>query len=94
MLHAATPAATDARAQEIIRTLQLTVLPRESGYLGIVGVSAQKVKVDGRMLAVQSQNYYMLTRERPINYLHWLAWRRYSYSGGGWASRLLHLSSG
>jgi uncharacterized protein len=71
-LHAATPAATDARAREIIRTLKLTVLPKESGYLGIVGVSAQRVNVDGRMLAVQSQNYYMLTRERPINYLHWL----------------------
>jgi predicted cupin superfamily sugar epimerase len=63
---------TDARAREIIQTLHLTVLPKESGYLGIIGVSAQKVKVDGRDLAVQSQNYYMLTRERPINYLHWL----------------------
>ncbi len=72
-LHAATPAGTDARAREIIRTLKLTVLPKESGYLGIIGVSAQKMSVDGRMLAVQSQNYYMLTRERPINYLHWLA---------------------
>jgi uncharacterized protein len=72
-LRAATPAATDARAREIIRTLKLSVLPKESGYLGIIGVSAQKVSVDGRMLAAQSQNYYMLTRERPINYLHWLA---------------------
>jgi uncharacterized protein len=71
-LWAATPAATDARAKELIGTLKLTVLPKESGYLGIVGVSAQKVSVGGRMLAVQSQNYYMLTRERPINYLHWL----------------------
>jgi hypothetical protein len=25
------------------------------------------------MLAVQSQNYYMLTQDKPINYLHWLA---------------------
>jgi len=33
----------------------------------------QTVTVDGRSLAVQSQNYYMLTRERPINSLHWLA---------------------
>jgi predicted cupin superfamily sugar epimerase len=63
---------SDARAREIIQTLHLTVLPRESGYLGIIGVSAQKVTVDGRPLAVQSQNYYMLTRDRPINYLHWL----------------------
>src|SRR5580704_17033151 len=72
-LGAATPVASDARAQELIRTLKLTVLPKESGYLGIIGVSAQRVKVDGRELAVQSQNYYMLTRERPVNYLHWLA---------------------
>ncbi|HSY68543.1 MAG TPA: cupin domain-containing protein [Edaphobacter sp.] len=72
-LYAATPAATDARAKELIRTLKLTVLSKESGYLGTIGVSAQKVDVGGRMLAVQSQNYYMLTRERPINYLHWLA---------------------
>jgi predicted cupin superfamily sugar epimerase len=72
-LYAATPTATDARAKELIRTLKLTLLPKESGYLGIIGVSAQRVDVGGRMLAVQSQNYYMLTRERPINYLHWLA---------------------
>jgi uncharacterized protein len=71
-LQAATPAATDARARDLIRTLKLSVLPKESGYLGIIGVSAQKVKVGGRLLAAQSQNYYMLTRERPINYLHWL----------------------
>src|SRR5271155_4688394 len=64
---------SDARAKELIRMLKLEVLPKESGYLGIIGRSAQMVTVDGRALAVQSQNYYMLTRERPINYLHWLA---------------------
>jgi predicted cupin superfamily sugar epimerase len=50
----------------------LQVLPRESGYLGIIGRSAQTVTVGERSLAVQSQNYYLLTRDRPINYLHWL----------------------
>jgi len=64
---------TDARARELIRLLKLKVLPRESGYLGIIGASNQRVTLDGRALAVQSQNYYMLTRELPINYLHWLA---------------------
>jgi predicted cupin superfamily sugar epimerase len=64
---------SDARARELIRLLHLQVLSKESGYLGIIGKSAQVVPVDGRPLAVQSQNYYMLTRERPINYLHWLA---------------------
>jgi predicted cupin superfamily sugar epimerase len=65
--------ATDARSRELIQKLKLDVLPKESGYLAILGRSAQMVSVDGRSLAVQSQNYYMLTRERPINYLHWLA---------------------
>jgi predicted cupin superfamily sugar epimerase len=63
---------TAARTQELIRTLGLKPLPRESGYLGIVGVSDQKVTVNGHSLAVQSQNYYMLTEDLPINYLHWL----------------------
>jgi hypothetical protein len=64
---------SDGRGRELIRTLKLRVLPKESGYLGIIGRSGQTVTVDGRALAVQSQNYYMLTRELPINYLHWLA---------------------
>jgi uncharacterized protein len=76
-VHTARPEAqqakADARAAELIRMLQLRVLPKESGYLGIIGRSAQMVTVDGRSLAVQSQNYYVLTRDRPINYLHWLA---------------------
>ena len=62
-----------ARAQNLIRQLHLHVLPKESGYLGIIGTSSQRVSVGGRALAVQSQNYYMLTRKRPINYVHWLA---------------------
>ncbi len=66
-------ASRDARARELIRLLQLKLLPGESGYLGIIGKSAQVAVVDGHPLAVQSQNYYMLTGERPINYLHWLA---------------------
>jgi uncharacterized protein len=69
----AADAKLDARAQELIRLLKLEVLPKEAGYLGIIGKSAQVVTVKGRPLAVQSQNYYMLTREQPINYLHWLA---------------------
>jgi predicted cupin superfamily sugar epimerase len=70
---AASPAGSDARTRELIRALHLEVLPGESGYLGIIGDSAQKAQFDGRALKIQSQVYYMLTRERPINYLHWLA---------------------
>jgi predicted cupin superfamily sugar epimerase len=66
----AAPVGSEARAQELIRVLHLQILPKESGYLGIIGVSAQRVSVNGRALAVQSQNYYMLTEDRPINYLH------------------------
>jgi uncharacterized protein len=66
------PVGSEARAQEIIRELTLQVLPKELGYLGIIGRSALMVTVSGRPLAVQSQNYYMLTSARPINYLHWL----------------------
>ncbi len=72
LLKASQPAGSDARARELIQVLKLSVLPKESGYLGLIGESAQKVTVGGRSLAVQSQVYYMLTRERPINYLHWL----------------------
>jgi predicted cupin superfamily sugar epimerase len=67
------PSGSAARGEELIRVLDLKVLPKESGYLGLVGVSAQRVVVDGRQLAVQSQNYYMLTQQLPINFLHWLA---------------------
>ncbi len=70
---AAAPIGSEARALELIRVLNLHVLPKESGYLGLIGASAQKIPIDGRSLAVQSQVYYMLTRDRPINYLHWLA---------------------
>ena len=72
-LCATAPIGSAARARQLIRDLHLNVLPRESGYLGIIGRSAQSVELHGRQLAVQSQNYYMLTRDRPINYLHWLA---------------------
>ncbi len=61
---------SDTRARELIHLLNLRVLPKESGYLGIIGRSAQMVSMDGQSLAVQSQNYYMLTRDRPVNYLH------------------------
>jgi uncharacterized protein len=72
LLAAAPSAPKEARAGELIRALKLEVLPKESGYLGIIGRSAETVTIKDRALSVQSQNYYMLTRERPINYLHWL----------------------
>jgi predicted cupin superfamily sugar epimerase len=67
------PIGSEARGRKLIRELKLTVLPKESGYLGLVGTSALKVNSQGQQLAVQSQVYYMLTAELPINYLHWLS---------------------
>jgi predicted cupin superfamily sugar epimerase len=67
------PAPSDPRAARWILDLGLHYLPGESGFLGLIATSAQRVPVDGRMLAVQSQVHYLLTRELPINYLHWLA---------------------
>ena len=67
------PEGTAERAQELIRVLKLHVLAKESGYLGLIGESAQAVEYHGRQLAVQSQVYYMLTEDLPTNYLHWLA---------------------
>jgi predicted cupin superfamily sugar epimerase len=61
------------RAEALIDLLHLELLPEESGYLAVIGRSTQTTTVDGRTMALQSQNYYLLTRERPINYLHWLA---------------------
>ena len=70
---AVAPTGSDARAQELINALGLKPLPKESGYLGLIGESAQRAAIDGRSLAIQSQVYYMLTRDKPTNYLHWLA---------------------
>lgn len=71
-VHVSAPEDRDARARELIAELHLSLLPKESGYLGLIGESAQKIAVNGHELPVQSQVYYMLTRDQPTNYLHWL----------------------
>lgn len=65
------------RVQTLISLLKLTYLPKESGYIGILGRSSRLVETRSaagqkRDLAAQSHNYYMLTSQFPINYLHWL----------------------
>jgi predicted cupin superfamily sugar epimerase len=73
--HAGAPATTpsDPAARAWVEQLGMHVLPKESGFLSLIATSSQKVVVGGQALAVQSQVYYMLTRELPTNYLHWLA---------------------
>jgi predicted cupin superfamily sugar epimerase len=63
---------SDPVARKWIAALRMQVLPKESGYFSVISASAQQVEVLGRRLPGQSQIYYMLTRELPINYLHWL----------------------
>jgi uncharacterized protein len=71
--HGEPAAPSDPAAKAWIAQLGMHVLPKESGYLALIATSAQKAEVAGASLAVQSQVYYMLTRELPVNYLHWLA---------------------
>jgi predicted cupin superfamily sugar epimerase len=65
--------ASDAQARKWIADLKMHVIPGESGYLSLIASSDQKMDVGGKPVAIQSQVYYMLTRELPTNYLHWLA---------------------
>jgi predicted cupin superfamily sugar epimerase len=72
--HAAEPALPAApRAREVIAQLKMQFLEGESGYFSVIGRSQQAVSAGGRDLAAQSQIYYLLTAELPVNYLHWLA---------------------
>jgi predicted cupin superfamily sugar epimerase len=66
------PVPSDPQARKWIADLGMHLLPLESGYLGLIATSDQKAEAHGRLLAVQSQVFYMLTRELPVNYLHWL----------------------
>lgn len=68
----ADPVVSDPRAARWIVDLKMHVLPKESGYLSLIATSAQMFAMQGRMQPVQGQVYYMLTRELPVNYLHWL----------------------
>jgi len=63
----------DPRARQLVDQLKMHVIPGESGFLSLIASSEQKVPVGGQLIAIQSQVYYMLTRELPTNYLHWLA---------------------
>ena len=66
-----------ARAAELVSILSLEYLPKESGYIGILGRTASPSERPNThssepTLAIQSHNYYMLTAQYPVNYLHHL----------------------
>jgi predicted cupin superfamily sugar epimerase len=59
----------EARAEQIIKDLDMRVLARESGYWGVIGRTAPMQSVNGRALAAQSETYGLLTRHLPIRFL-------------------------
>ena len=60
-------------SEKLIKELDLTPLEGESGYIGYISTSKIVVKQDGRDLKANGSIYYLLNKERPINYLHWLS---------------------
>ncbi|MDD5057449.1 MAG: cupin domain-containing protein [Sideroxydans sp.] len=59
--------------EKLIAELGLTPLAGESGYIGYISTSHLVVEQDGQKLRANDSIYYLLDRERSINYLHWLA---------------------
>lgn len=60
-------------AQSIIDAYGMTYLERESGYLVLREGSEFTADVDGAVQPIHNSIYYLLTENKPINYLHWLA---------------------
>lgn len=59
-------------SDNIIKKLGLKCLEGESGYLGKIRTSSIGVCHRLRCLKANNTVYYLLNREKPINYLHWL----------------------
>ena len=66
------PPPSNPQALRWFTKLKMHYLEKESGFLSLISSSDQKVEVHGKRIAVQSQVYYMLSSELPVNYLHWL----------------------
>jgi predicted cupin superfamily sugar epimerase len=60
----------DGRAEEIIKALDLRPIPKESGLRGVIGRTLPETLVEGKPMAVQSRNYFMLTRALPVRFVH------------------------
>lgn len=67
------PAQALLHSEKLIDELGLTPLAGESGYIGYISTSSITVEQAGQPLKANDSIYYLLNRERPINYLHWLA---------------------
>jgi nitroreductase/predicted cupin superfamily sugar epimerase len=60
-------------SETIIKQLGLKYLDKESGYYKKVARSCINVCQNWRRLKANNSIYYLLNREKPINYLHWLS---------------------
>ena len=66
------PVPSDPQARAWKDELKMSYLPKESGFLALISTSQLRAPYKGRIQYLQGQVYYMLTRELPVNYLHWL----------------------
>ena len=60
-------------SESLIRELNLKTLDEESGFWAGIAHSDIDISQDGRKLKANNSIYYLLNRDKPINYLHWLA---------------------
>lgn len=64
---------TETGSQRLIRQLNMKPLKGESGFISLLATSNIDVKRCDRTFKANSSIYYMLNREKPVNYLHWLS---------------------
>jgi predicted cupin superfamily sugar epimerase len=61
-----------SRSETLIRELNMEPLAGESGFIAYCARSAIEVLHDGKPFKANNSIYYLLNREQPINFLHWL----------------------
>jgi len=64
-------------SRKLIEELGLVPLSGESGYIGYISTSQIEVtqEIDGKPCRLKANGsiYYLLNKDRPMNYLHWLS---------------------
>ena len=85
-----------AYSERLIEELNLTPLDGESGYIGYISTSKINVKqdIDSHEVELKANGsiYYLLNKDRPINFLHWLSPDDTQHSAGWRTCSLLRLS--
>ena len=63
---------TEARVKSIVKNLDLKHLNSEAGLFSVIAISDLEVEASDGRSSVSNAIYFMLTKEEPQNYLHWL----------------------